>query len=147
MVRKKASDQEQLDREIKKTAELIDAAISKERIPEPTPAVTVHAPGSGPEVVQTAEPERAGKTAGIAPEPEKARPLRLKKIASRTAAGLAGALSALLLVTMYLAGKGIYVEPLRPFWSPVPSEDVKWVLAILVLLGSAFVVMWGGKAE
>ncbi len=127
MTRKKASDQEQLDRELKKTAELIDAAISKERIPEPTPAVTVHAPGSGPEVVQTAEPERAGKTAGIAPEP--------------------GALSALLLVTMYLAGKGIYVEPLRPFWSPVPSEDVKWVLGILVLLGSAFVVIWGGKAE
>lgn len=136
--KRKKTDAELLDDELRETTAMIETAINEERISEPTPAVTVYAPGSGPEVVQTAEPERAGKTAGTHPEPEKTSSQSGIRIAFGIVAGIPAMVAVLLIVTMYLASKGIYVEILRPFWVPVPSEDVKWILAVAVI----FVSLW-----
>ncbi len=40
----------------------------------------------------------------------------------------------LMLLASYLAVKGIYIDALRPLWSPIPSDDAKWILGISLIL-------------
>ena len=155
MTRKKRipTEEELALRDVREAEELLRDVVTDLLVEKPAITITEDRTtvGRGSDV---RDPMRGGPVVHTGRDTEDPAPVggvaarsRRRAVRSWIRASVAGVsvLSSIMLLAIYLATKGIILPVLREFWSPVPSDDLKMVLGLAVILLTFAYLSFGGR--